>query len=848
MFKFREPHFENYAGPLELTYGDGNFGIRYANLVSLLTSFEKYFIRKLEVDKIKFTKKFSLKENIQVNEILKGDQKNIILFCEIFLLLSSITTQKDLYIDRVSESEEKYLNGFLNIIEKYVIFETTEVNKSPNCNRKFTARTSILFNYNDNSKTIAAVEKLNKKIEDLDNDKRNLLKTLSINEQDLEDCRDKNKSLSKLLKDSEFKNSDLMREIEMLKNSNEDIMKAHQETYQDVLKIDQFKKQIMEKDMEIEKINSEHKNQIRTYLDKISKLDEVIFHLNHKDEEYLSIRDENEKLKLKNKEFHTLREKLVDHEDLVKKSERQYNIIETINVEKSAMQSEIEKLNSEVFAEKEKFRIVESKNSQLEFEIEEMQNYIDSLKSMYADKSKKPISLFKRAQSGISDGKLGTGNLTDRSEDSKDLSRGKNLADIDQEIIRRDVEKKIGDQVERLNIEIEHITRNKMELVSENKVLQEKYDILYLENNNLKISLDEKLRELEKYSLQSTRHNMEKEKLEILMQKSEIEFKQNLYSLNKEKDDFQALSQSLQTQINELKNEKKNILQDAESVKQSYKDAVKDLETSEEEIRGLKIEVNILEEKCKQFMEKESNRNTIYSVPQSQRNSFVNNGNTKMSGRGTMMDNILALQTMSNNRASTLTNDNRNFSPDGYRMSTMNPHDIPFMPKNSIMSSSGSIMMLQPDFLESALTPLKKELEDLRINQNAKDEIIRQANEKVKTLETENRKLLGTLQDNLEKYTIEINQRAEDLDFLKRAYEDQKSKLSREHDLLTSTIYDMAYQFMSLKEGISTGNISPGNFNPAGSNANINYKRLSAGNKQNKSINQNKSNNFSLDK
>jgi hypothetical protein len=38
-----------------------------------------------------------------------------------------------------------------------------------------------------------------------------------------------------------------------------------------------------------------------------------------------------------------------------------------------------------------------------------------------------------------------------------------------------------------------------------------------------------------------------------------------------------------------------------------------------------------------------------------------------------------------------------------------------------------------------------------------------------------------------------------DLDFYKRSYEEQKNRVNKEHEMISSSLYELALQFMSLK-------------------------------------------------
>jgi chromosome segregation ATPase len=128
------------------------------------------------------------------------------------------------------------------------------------------------------------------------------------------------------------------------------------------------------------------------------------------------------------------------------------------------------------------------------------------------------------------------------------------------------------------------------------------------------------------------------------------------------------------------------------------------------------------------------------------------------------------------------------------------PHNnILTIPTTMNNTDFNNFTLQNSDSIEAALLELKKELQNLKTDQNHKNETIKNLTEKVKSLENENKNLLKKLQENLDKYNTEITQRGEDLEFLKRAYEDQKNKLSREHDMLSSSMYEMVVQFMTIK-------------------------------------------------
>lgn len=101
--------------------------------------------------------------------------------------------------------------------------------------------------------------------------------------------------------------------------------------------------------------------------------------------------------------------------------------------------------------------------------------------------------------------------------------------------------------------------------------------------------------------------------------------------------------------------------------------------------------------------------------------------------------------------------------------------------------------------VQSEVNSIKKENETLRVNLDKKDELIKGLNAKISSLENEIKSLNTAWIDSSEKFNLEIQKRNEDLEFYKRSYEEQKNRVNKEHELISSSLYELALQFMSLK-------------------------------------------------
>ncbi len=63
----------------------------------------------------------------------------------------------------------------------------------------------------------------------------------------------------------------------------------------------------------------------------------------------------------------------------------------------------------------------------------------------------------------------------------------------------------------------------------------------------------------------------------------------------------------------------------------------------------------------------------------------------------------------------------------------------------------------------------------------------------------ENESLNYNLQESIERFNQDILKRSEDLEFYKRSYEEQKNRVNKEHELISNSLYELALQFMSMK-------------------------------------------------
>lgn len=83
-----------------------------------------------------------------------------------------------------------------------------------------------------------------------------------------------------------------------------------------------------------------------------------------------------------------------------------------------------------------------------------------------------------------------------------------------------------------------------------------------------------------------------------------------------------------------------------------------------------------------------------------------------------------------------------------------------------------------------------------------KEDLAKNLQNKLSTLEVLNQNLTNRLNETEDRFNQEILKRSEDLEFYRRSYEEQKGRVNKEHELISSSLYELALQFMSLKNDL----------------------------------------------
>ena len=85
----------------------------------------------------------------------------------------------------------------------------------------------------------------------------------------------------------------------------------------------------------------------------------------------------------------------------------------------------------------------------------------------------------------------------------------------------------------------------------------------------------------------------------------------------------------------------------------------------------------------------------------------------------------------------------------------------------------------------------------------SKEQIILFLKEKLDSLKIENLLLQSKIEENVDIFNKELSNRNEDILFLKHSYEDHIVRVESEHEMISNCLYELASQFMNLKNIIS---------------------------------------------
>jgi hypothetical protein len=469
------------------------------------------------------------------------------------LLLAALSSKKNSYLDILNESDADYVQCFLNFLEKYLHIEA----KEDTTNRSSTRKTFY------KTKTIV-------KNDCYENEKKLFLRKLEVLEFENSELSKKNEETNNQLIDMELKYKDSLREIEILKMNFKNNLQAEKDSFDDALIITNLKEDVLKREFEIEDIKLSNELSLKNANDEIIRLKNKLETLDDKIDVLKSTQYENEKLKLKIKELHIVKDKLADYEVLEANLEAKNRQIEKLIKEKQGFIMQTDKLMKENMTEREKHRQVDYEKKKLESEFKDFTNNPE-VKSFI----RKSTIMFNRNPSTLCE------------NTPQVLSNILEAQEVEKKDSNTSVRSKLS--LEELHETVQHLTQdlddaNKLysQQLEVNQVLVKEKEALMSQNHTLQI-------EIENLNIQKDRVQIEKERVELDRTKDDLE--KNKYKL--------SIAQ-LETEKKKLFEEKAELIEKLHSIDKGrvkYDKEVNNLKLQLKEANG-KIDALLNEKKA----------------------------------------------------------------------------------------------------------------------------------------------------------------------------------------------------------------------------------------------------------
>lgn len=531
-----EPNIEANGNKIDIT-DDASFGIRYANIVSIITAIENYKNKSPEKDR--FTINTNFKNIIIVNDLLKNNKEQLIILSELLLFLSSISSKKDFYLDKLGEIDDmKICNAFFGVIEKYLVIDKND----------------DTINQSHLEKSYIFSSQMNKMKEEYEKQIAGLISIIKENENKISQLQTRNDQLEKSVNDYDLRLKDKERELEMIKTTQNQNFKYQEQLFKDSITNSELMNQLNQKEMELNEMKNTLATERKKYNEDIEAFKDKNEILEEKLKEIKNVQTKYEKLNIKYKEINSsgstsaskMNEKTKDY--LVKENQN--------------LQAQMEKIMKELLSEKERYFKTEEERKKLDRTIIDLKKELANAKmnsnatANINNNQPTPVINNISAVDDTNDNKEGfeLGNDSFFNELKNKVS-DKDYNDLKNE--RNDLLKMYKSQCD----EIASLSKEK-----------EKYET---ENETNKMEIERLKREVERLGIAKEKAEIQTQKVELNYQKLKIDFDKKETSKN---DNYKKEIDMLNSEINKHKSLNEKMLKEKNSIINDYKNLQKEYE------------------------------------------------------------------------------------------------------------------------------------------------------------------------------------------------------------------------------------------------------------------------------
>ena len=297
---------------------DSENEIKESNIRIIISSLQIYFSKVKLKNSYKIKSSLDIDKMIDISSLMNKERKDMQGLAVLLLVFISTSTNSELFLDCLAEQKEKFLDGFLTIIQKYIeLTDESTADKIDPKQRRFTKRSSIT-SFNDPTALYCSIEKLRKRVEELEEENRQIKRNYEY--------------LSNKMKQQSL-------------ISNEEISSRSKK---EVLMNEQVNKVIKENN----EIKEKYQKENRELREKCNELEKNVFELKIENDKAKDLKEENELLK---KEFDEYKQSAESSIEKLKTSNKVLSdTVSSLDKEKSTLENRIISLRNDLRIEQQK--------------------------------------------------------------------------------------------------------------------------------------------------------------------------------------------------------------------------------------------------------------------------------------------------------------------------------------------------------------------------------------------------------------------------------------------------------------------------------------------------------------
>lgn len=684
---------------------------------------------------------------IKVKELISDSMiinNEVIIFTEFIIVLTSLSINRELFLDRIENLTEEIISQYLEVIDTYINqednnFIDTSINKG---NKKY----SILKIVHDRRRNTNLTLN-NSMLKDtsqsnlfyfgngnFDNENNNEIKLMNI-------------KLTNDLKEAYLRIKELQNTVDMLKKDEEQLKIQDREHAKLIEEINSLRHTIDTKNIEISELNKKVIIGGKKYLDEISDLKEKLENSKMTENDLRSSLKEGEKFKNKLKELSIVKQKAEEYDNLKSLFDTLVSEHELIKKEKLNMNHKIEVSKAEILNLNEKLKQSEASNVNLQIELSNLNREI------YLEDKRRKL----KSNSGLAY------NLESVIENENEKNENA-LPNEERDIVLENVQKRTSLGKQENTINNDHLNDSYIELEKENFELK-----LKIEKMKSHVKSTKTIHEHAKQLIEEDNKIFDK------IQEKEKEIQKLILLLKDEQENKKILKEEAEQLRNEVKNLELENKKAETKMLHFKKEDVERQDKKVKTINELESKINIINLE-KKTIEKENFelRNQI-----SNNNSLINK----------MLDEKMILIENESRSRETLHNE---------KIKSETEFKLKIKSLEEELEKQGGLIKENTQ-LSVKLDGLSRDIEMLKEKIKIKELKIVELNDEIKVKEEKLRELLIQIKENNDVFNEELEKRQGDINFYKKLNEDQQNKFIKENDLVLNNLYELALQFNNLK-------------------------------------------------